>query len=89
MKIVFLIIMLALLSRKGYNAWLRGHRTYVRERQEYQSLWEYLIGNGATEAEANRLFRNRALQRALLPMLRQWRFWLVMAVLALLTWGTW
>lgn len=89
MKIVFLILLLALLSWKGYHAWLRGRRTYLRECQQYQSLWEYLVGNGATEKEARRVFLNRALQRALLPLLRQWRFWLVVGLLAVLTAVTW
>jgi hypothetical protein len=89
MKIIFLILLLTLLSWKGYHAWGRGRRTYLRERQQYQSLWEYLVGNGATEKEARPVFLNRALQRALLPLLRQWRFWLVVGLLAVLTAVTW
>ncbi len=86
MKIVLLIILLALLSWKGYFAWKRGYHTYVQERQRYQSLWEYLVGNGATEAEARRPFLMRAVKRAVLPLLNQWRYWLLVAVVVVLLW---
>ena len=72
MKIFLLIIILALLSWKGFYAWRRGRNTYVKERQQYESLWEYLVANGATPAQARR------------PLMRQWRFWIVIAVLTLL-----
>ena len=38
MKIFLLIIILALLSWKGYHAWRRGRNVYVKERQQYESL---------------------------------------------------
>lgn len=84
MKIFLLIIIFALLSWKGYHAWRRGRNVYVKERQQYESLWEYLVANGATPAQARRPFLERALKRAIVPLLRQWRFWLVIAVLTLL-----
>ncbi len=84
MKTVLLILLVALLSWKGYRAWKRGRNTYMQERERYQTLWEYLVGNGATEAEARRPFLKRAAKRALLPLLRQWRFWLIVAVLLML-----
>ena len=81
MKIVLLIILVALLAWKGYHAWRRGRKTYVRERQEYQSLWEYLMGNGTTGQEVRRMLLKRAFKRAVMPWLMQWRYWLLMAVL--------
>jgi len=78
------ILLTALLAWKGYYAWLRGRNTYVKEREQYASLWEYLTANGATAAEARRPFLRRALRRAFVPLLRQWRFWLLVAVLLLL-----
>lgn len=83
MKIFLLIVILALLSWKGYHAWRRGHNTYVKERRQYESLWEYLVANGATPSQARRPFLERALKRAIIPLVRQWRFWLIIAVLVL------
>ena len=84
MKTVLIIILVALLAWKGYYAWRRGRNTYVRERQEYQSLWEYLEGNGTPERQVRRMFLKRALRRALKPWLMQWRYWLLVAVMLLL-----
>ena len=84
MSIVLLILLLGLLTWKGYHAWKRGHNTYVKERQQYESLWEYLVANGATDAEARRPFVERAARRAVLPLLKQWRFWAVEGVLLVL-----
>lgn len=84
MNILLVIVLLALLAWKGYFAWKRGRNTYMTERERYQSLWEYLVGNGATEREARRPFLERACKRALLPWLRQWRYWLVVGVLLVL-----
>ena len=81
MKIVLLIILVALLAWKGYHAWRRGRKTYVRERQEYQSLWEYLMGNGTPWQTVRRVLLKRAIKRAVMPWLMQWRYWLLMAVL--------
>ena len=72
MTIFLTILILALLSWKGYYAWKRGINTWRRDRREHDSLREYLLGNGATEREALRPFMVHALQRAFLPLLKQW-----------------
>ena len=69
---------------KGWHAWLRGRRQWTQDMEQYRSLWEYLLGNGATLREARRPFVRRALRRALLPMLRQWRLWAIVAAIGLL-----
>jgi hypothetical protein len=86
MKTVYLIILLALLGWKGYYAWLRGRRQWMQDMQLYQSLWEYLLGNGAGVSEVRKLFVKRALQRAFMPMLKQWRLWTVVAAVGILIW---
>ena len=86
MKTVYLIILLALLGWKGYYAWLRGRRQWMQDMQQYQSLWEYLLGNGASVSEVRKLFVKRALQRAFMPMLKQWRLWTVVAAVGILIW---
>jgi ABC-type iron transport system FetAB permease component len=67
---------------KGYYAGCRGWHTYRRDRREHDSLREYLLANGATRQQALRPFVRHALQRALLPLVRQWRLWLVVLALA-------
>ena len=84
MRIFLFFILMALLSWKGYYAWKRGRKTYVQESRDYHSLWEYLVGNGATEGEAQQVFLGRACKRAFLPWLRQWRYWLVVGLLLVL-----
>ena len=64
MKTVYLIILLALVGWKGYHAWLRGRKSWTQDMQQYQSLWEYLLANGATLQEARKPFIKRALLRA-------------------------
>ena len=86
MKIAYLILLLALVGWKGYYAWLRGRRQWMQDMQQYQSLWEYLLGNGATVSEARKPFLKRALRRAFMPMLKQWRLWAVVAVIGVLIW---
>ncbi len=86
MKTVYLIILLALLGWKGYYAWLRGRRQWIQDMQQYQSLWEYLLGNGASVSEVRKLFVKRAQQRAFMPMLKQWRLWTVVAAVGILIW---
>ena len=54
--------------------------------QQYQSLWEYLLANGATLQEARKPFIKRALSRAFVPMMKQWRLWAVVAVIGILIW---
>ena len=84
MKIVYLILLLALVGWKGWHAWLRGRRQWTNDMQQYQSLWEYLLGNGATISEARKPFVKRALRRAFKPMLKQWRLWAIVAAIGLL-----
>ena len=86
MKIVYLILLLALVGWKGHNAWLRGRRQWTKDMQQYQSLWEYLVGNGATLKEVRKPFLKRALRRAFMPMLKQWRLWAIVAVIGILIW---
>lgn len=86
MKTVYLIILLALVGWKGYHAWLRGRKSWTQDMQQYQSLWEYLLGNGATLQEARKPFIKRALSRAVVPMMKQWRLWAVVAVIGILIW---
>ena len=84
MKIVYIIMVLALLSWKGYYAWLRGRNFYLKDMEQYRSLWEYLLGNGATLSEARRPFLKRALRCALMPVVRQWRLWAIVAAIGIL-----
>lgn len=86
MKIAYLILLLALVGWKGYYAWLRGRRQWTQDMQQYQSLLEYLMGNGVSLREVRRLFLRRALRRAFKPMLKQWRLWAIVAVLGILIW---
>ena len=81
MKIFLSIIILGLLSWKGFYAWRRGRNAWCYDRQHHDSLREYLLGNGATEREALMPFVKRALRRAFMPLLAQWRFWGVILVL--------
>ena len=86
MKTAYLILLLALVGWKGYYAWLRGRRQWSQDMLQYQSLWEYLLGNGATVSEARKPFLKRALRRAFMPMLKQWRLWAIVAVIGILIW---
>lgn len=86
MKTAYLILLLALVGWKGYYAWLRGRRQWTQDMQQYQSLLEYLLGNGATLKEARKPFIHRALRRAFKPMLKQWRLWAIVAVMGILIW---
>lgn len=80
----YLIILLALVGWKGWHAWQRGRRQWTQDMVQYQSLWEYLLGNGATLKEARKPFVKRALRRAFLPLLKQWRLWAVVTAIGLL-----
>ena len=82
----YLIILLAVVLWKGYYAWGRAVKTWYQDRQQHDSLREYLLANGATERQSLWPFWRHALQRAFLPLLSQWRLWLVMLVLGLLAW---
>ena len=81
---ILILLIVTLLSWKGYQAFQRGMRTWRRDRQDHQSLYEYLIANGGTPRQARRPFLRHAIKRALLPLLRQWRFMLIIAFLLLL-----
>lgn len=80
----YLILLFALVSWKGWHAWQRGRRQWTQDMVQYQSLWEYLLGNGATLKEARKPFVKRALRRAFMPMLRQWRLWAIVAAIGVL-----
>ncbi len=84
MSIFLSIIILAIVSWKGYHAWKRGIATYRRDRRDHDSLREYLLGNGATRRQSLQPFRAHALQRAFRPLLAQWRLLVVLAVLIVL-----
>ena len=79
-KSYFILVMAALIW-KGCFAWKRGRRTYQRDRQEHDSLREYLLGNGATKHQSLQPFYRHAVQRALQPLIKQWRLWLILVIL--------
>lgn len=83
-RAVYLILLLALLCWKGWHAWKRGRRQWRQDMQQYQTLWEYLLANGATLSEARKPFLKRAVRRAFKPMLRQWQLWAIVAAIGLL-----
>ena len=83
MRAAFIILLIALTAWKAYHAVRRGLSAYRRERTDYVSLTEYLVGNGMTEAGVRLVFLKRAAGRALLPLVRQWQ-WLAVAALLLL-----
>ena len=79
----YLLVLLAVVLWKGYYAWKRGLKTYRKDRHDHNSLYEYLLGNGATHAEAIRPFMHHALVRAFKPLLGQWRLFLLLFLLGL------
>jgi hypothetical protein len=48
MIISYLIIVLAVVAWKGYYAGLRAMKSYKQDREQHDSLREYLLANGAT-----------------------------------------
>jgi hypothetical protein len=86
MRITYLILLLALLAWKGWHAWRRGRNNYRRDRQTYASLWEYQLGNGVSQREVRRPILIQSLQRALLPVVKQWKLWAVVAAIGILIW---
>jgi hypothetical protein len=86
MKTLYLIILLGLVAWKGWLAFGRGRRQWMSDMVQYRGLQEYLLGNGATVADARRLFVKRALLRAVKPMAKQWRLWAIVAVVGVLIW---
>ena len=86
MKTFYIIVLVAALVWKGYYALKRGLKTWQHDRQQHDSLREYLLGNGATHGQSLWPFYRHALQRALLPLLSMWRLWLILLVLGVLVW---
>lgn len=86
MKTLYLIILLGLVAWKGWLAFERGRRQWMSDMAQYRGLREYLLGNGATMADARRPFVKRALLRAMKPMAKQWRLWAVVVVVGVLIW---
>ncbi len=87
MILYYFILVLAVVAWKGYYAFLRGLRSYRLDRQQHDSLREYLLANGATPYQSLWPFYRHALQRAFVPMAAQWRLWgalLLIGVLSLL-----
>ena len=75
MIISYLIIVLAVVAWKGYYASLRAMKSYQLDRQQHDSLREYLLANGATPFQSMWPFYRHALQRAFIPMATQWHLW--------------
>lgn len=71
----YLIIVLAVVVWKGYYACMRAMKSYQLDRQQHDSLREYLLANGATPFQSLWPFYRHALQRAFVPMVAQWRLW--------------
>ena len=84
MTIFYIIIVLAVLVWQGYYAWLRGSKTYRLDRQQHDSLREYLLGNGATKWQSMWPFWRHALQRAFRPMLKKWQLWVILLLLGII-----
>ena len=77
----YIIVLVAVLAWKGYYASLRAMHTYRQDRQQHDSLREYLLGNGAAQWQSLQPFYLHAAQRALQPMLKQWQLWLALLLL--------
>lgn len=82
----YLILLLAVVLWKGYYVWQRGWNTYCSDRKEHDSLREYLLGNGATPWQSQWPFIRHALVKASKPLLSQWRLWLALLALGIVTW---
>lgn len=80
----YLILLTAVLIWKGYYAWRRALRTYRADRQQHDTLREYLLGNGASNRKSLEPFLQHALHRALHPLLGQWRLFAILLALGLL-----
>ena len=59
-----IVVVVAFLAWKGYFAVRRAIRTYKKDREEHDSLREYLVANGATKFQSLWPFYCHALQRA-------------------------
>ncbi len=62
--IFLIIVVVAFLAWKGYFAVRRAVISYKIDRQEHDSLREYLVANGATKFQSLWPFYRHALQRA-------------------------
>ncbi len=80
----YLLLLLGVILWKGYFALNRGIRSFRHDITTYVSFYEYQIGNGASHKQACRPFLLHALERALKPLLSQWRLFLILAVLGVL-----
>lgn len=83
MTIFYLLLLLAVVVWKGYYAYLRAVKCYRQDRQQHDSLREYLVANGATTWQSLWPFYRHALQRAFVPMKAQWRLWLIVLLLGI------
>jgi hypothetical protein len=81
---IYLIMVLPFVALKGWHAWRRGRNAYKQDAVQHASLREYLLGNGATDWQARSPFLRHALQRAFIPIARQWRLWLVIIGIGIL-----
>lgn len=64
MMTFLVIVVVAFIAWKGYFAVRRAVSSYQRDRQEHDSLREYLVANGATTFQSLWPFYRHALQRA-------------------------
>ena len=64
MKIFLVLVVVAFIAWKGYFAVRRAVRSYKKDREEHDSLREYLVANGATTFQSLWPFYRHALQRA-------------------------
>ena len=64
MKTFFVLVVMAFIAWKGYFAVRRAVRSYKKDREEHDSLREYLVANGATTFQSLWPFYRHALQRA-------------------------
>ena len=64
MMTFLVIVVVAFIAWKGYFAVRRTVSSYQRDRQEHDSLREYLVANGATTFQSLWPFYRHALQRA-------------------------
>ena len=75
MMTFLVIVVVAFIAWKGYYASLRAMKSYKQDREQHDSLREYLLANGATPFQSMCPFYRHALQRAFIPMAAQWRLW--------------
>jgi hypothetical protein len=64
MKTFLVLVVVAFIAWKGYFAVRRAVRSYKKDREEHDSLREYLVANGASTFQSLWPFYRHALQRA-------------------------